>query len=204
MAQLFPMFLKLEGRRCLLVGAGKIAAQKLDCLLSAGADLHVVAPEASAEVVRLAANRRLTWLARTFQPADLDGAVLVIAATNDPAVNGEIFRLAAGRHVLCNAVDEPEHCHFYFSAVVRRGDLQIAISTGGHSPALAQRLRTELESRFAPDYGRWLAWLGAVRKLYFQRRIDPQLRTRTLHRLASRKNYERFHLAQLRRPGESK
>jgi precorrin-2 dehydrogenase/sirohydrochlorin ferrochelatase len=201
MVQLFPLFLKLESRRCLVVGAGKIADQKLDSLLSSGADLHVVAPQANERVRQLAASGRLTWHARTFQPADLDDVAMVIAATGDPAANAEIFRLSEARQVLCNAVDEPQHCHFYYPAVVRRGDLQIAISTGGHSPALAQRLRAELEKIFTPDYAPWLQWLGTVRSLLFRRSIDPQLRTQTLRRIATRDVYERFTRAHQRRQG---
>ena len=144
MANLFPLFLKLEGRDCLVVGGGSIAAQKLDGLLSAGAHLHVVAPKADDRIRELVSDGRLRWSQREFRPSDVTGAVLVVAATGDPMVNETVFREAQSRGVLCNAVDEPDHCNFYYPAVVRRGDLQIAISTAGHSPALAQRLRKDL------------------------------------------------------------
>ena len=196
MANLFPMFVKLEGRRCLVVGAGPIAEQKIESLLLSGADVHVVAPEATEGIQGLAASGRLHWHSRRFTPADLDGVQLVIAASGDPAVNGEVFQHCERRGIFCNAVDEPEHCRFYYPAVVRRGDLQIAVSTAGHSPALAQRLRAELEARYGPEYGPWLQWLGRVRQLFFRRPMDPQRRKDTLHRIARNEVFERFNAAQ--------
>ena len=192
MADLFPLFLKLEGRRCVLVGAGAIARQKLEGLLASGADLHVVAPQAAAEIQELARSRRLTWTQAEFNAAHLDSAVLVVAAAGDPAVNEAVFRAARERGVLCNAVDEPERCDFFYPAVVRQGDLQIAISTAGKSPALAQRIRRELEEQFDAGYVAWLNWLGRVRELLFQRQVEPELRKRTLHRIAGRAVFERF------------
>jgi precorrin-2 dehydrogenase/sirohydrochlorin ferrochelatase len=186
------MFVKLEGQSCLVVGAGQIAEQKIRALLASGANVRVVAPHASESIRALAAAGQLTWNERTFQEADLDGHVLVVAATGDRAVNEAVFRGASSRHVLCNAVDEPEHCHFYYPAVVRRGDLQIAISTAGHSPALAQRLRAELEALIGPEYEELLRWLGKVRGMLFRRCMDSRLRTKALHRIASREVSERF------------
>jgi precorrin-2 dehydrogenase len=203
MGDLFPFFLKLDGRRCVIVGAGKVAEQKIQGLLAAGADVHVVAPDASPAFRRLAENGRVSWLARRFEPGDLDEAFMVIAATGDALVNEYIFREAESRRVLCNAVDEPERCHFYYPAVVRRGDLQIAISTAGQSPALAQRLRVELEAMFGPEYQAWLQWLGNVRKLLYERHVDPQRRKLALHRIASREIYERFASARARRVRET-
>jgi precorrin-2 dehydrogenase/sirohydrochlorin ferrochelatase len=204
MANLFPAFLKLEGRRCLVVGGGRTAEQKVNGLLSAAADVLLVSPEATDGIRALAAAGQVHWEARTFTPSDLDGAVLVVAATGDRTVNEEVFRSAEARRILCNAVDEPEHCHFYFPAIVRRGDLQIAISTAGHSPALAQRLRAELESLFGPEYENWLRWLGGVRALMFRRPIDPERRKQALHRIASREVFDRFIRAQKRVNGVSR
>ncbi len=203
MASLFPLFLKLEGRRCLVVGAGKVAEQKIGPLLASGTDVLVVAPEGARTVRQLAKNGRLQWEQRGFVPGDLNGVTLVVTATGDRALNQEIFRLAGERNVLCNAVDEPENCNFYYPSIVRRGDLQIAISTGGNSPALAQRLRTELEEQFPEEYESWLAWLGKVRGLFFRAKVEPQLRVRALHRVASREVYERFAQSRKRRHGGS-
>lgn len=192
MADLFPIFMKLERRPVLVVGAGRIAEQKLDGLLRAGAEVHVVAPPASEAIELLDREGRLRWSRREFAVSDVEGQFLVIAATGDPAVNERVFRAAEDRHVLCNAVDEPERCHFYCPAVMRRGDLQIAISTAGHSPALAQRIRRELEAQFDAAYADWLRWLGEVRRRLFSRAIDPQRRRAVLHRIARNDVYERF------------
>src|SRR4051812_4204213 len=118
MANLFPIFLKLEGRRVLIAGAGPVAEQKLDGLLRAGAAVHVVAPEATDLVRRLARDGGLRWSQREFAVSDLDGVGLVIAATGNQVVNESIYREAEIRGILCNAVDEPERCHFYYPAVV--------------------------------------------------------------------------------------
>ncbi len=192
MSALFPIFLKLSGQSCLVVGAGQIAEQKLEGLLVSGAVVAVVAPQATETIRQLAAEGRISWIERTFEPSDLEDKVLVVAATGDRAINEEVYRAACSRHVLCNAVDEPDHCHFYYPAIVRRGDLQIAISTAGHSPALAQRLRLELEALFGPEYGDLLNWLGKVRVMLFRRSMDSKSRKRALHRIASREVTSRF------------
>jgi precorrin-2 dehydrogenase/sirohydrochlorin ferrochelatase len=193
MASLFPMFVKLDGRRVLLVGAGRIAEQKVHGLLEAGARVVVVAEAAREGFVRLAAERKLELQIRSFDSADLDAAVLVIAATGDAAVNQRVFDAASERGILCNAVDEPERCHFYYPAVVRRGDLQIAISTNGKSPALAQRIRAELEREFDESYGAWLEWLGTVRHWLFQYEAEPEHRRQLLRSIASEKGHKNFH-----------
>lgn len=192
MASLFPMFLKLEACRCVVVGAGVIASQKLASLLDSGAEVRVVAPEAVDSIRELARNGRVVWTQTEFRPEHLAGAKLVIAATGDAAVNEQVYRAAQEHGVLCNSVDEPERCDFFYPAVVRRGDLQIAISTAGKSPALAQRIRKDLEAQFDSSYVSWLEWLGTVRQLYFQRHVEPGLRTQALHRMADRAVFERF------------
>lgn len=192
MAALFPMFLKLDACRCVVVGAGVVASQKLDGLLESGAEVQVVAPQASESIQELARIGRIAWTPAEFRPEHLEGAKLVIAATGDPVVNEQVYRAARQRGVLCNSVDEPERCDFFYPAVVRRGDLQIAISTAGKSPALAQRIRQDLEEQFDSSYSSWLQWLGSVRQLFFQRHVEPELRKRALHRMADRAVFERF------------
>ncbi|HVJ05958.1 MAG TPA: bifunctional precorrin-2 dehydrogenase/sirohydrochlorin ferrochelatase [Candidatus Saccharimonadales bacterium] len=199
MANLFPLFLKLDGRKCVVVGGGKIAESKLDLLLSSGANVEVVAPEATERIRNLDRAGRLRWAPYCFAPKDLDGALLTIAATGSTAVNEKVFLAATDRGVLCNAVDDPERCDFYYPAVVHRGDLQIAISTSGKSPALAQRIRIELEQRFDEGYGEWLSWLGSVRDLFFRRPIDPERRRLALHKIAGSGVYERFRSSRQRR-----
>ncbi|MGA3128524.1 MAG: bifunctional precorrin-2 dehydrogenase/sirohydrochlorin ferrochelatase [Candidatus Korobacteraceae bacterium] len=199
MAALFPMFLKLKGRKCVVVGAGRIATQKLKSLLDCAADVHVIAPEASREIQQLARDGSATWTQAEFKAEHLAGSLLVIAATGDPAVNKQVCRAAQEQGVFCNAVDEPERCDFFYPAVVRQGDLQIAISTAGKSPALAQRIRKELEAQFGSSYIAWLNWLGSVRELFFKRQVEPGLRERTLHHIASRTIFERFTASQQRK-----
>src|SRR5438445_395897 len=133
------MFLKLEGRPCLVVGAGTVAEGKIGSLLLAGATVRVVAPQADVAVQEWARTGVMRWESREFCLLDLDGVFLVIAATSSNEVNGSVFREAQRRNVLCNVVDDPEHCDFYYPAVVRRGQLQIGISTAGESPAREQK-----------------------------------------------------------------
>jgi precorrin-2 dehydrogenase/sirohydrochlorin ferrochelatase len=190
---LFPIFLKLVGRRCLVVGAGKVGEPKIQSLLSANARVVVVAPEATAAVQDWAQSGAIDWKRRSFEPTDLDSVFLVISATSSDDVNESVFLEARQRGILCNSVDDPEHCDFFYPAIVRRGDFQIAISTGGHSPALAQRLRSELEAQFGPEYASWVSELGRVREQLFGTDIDPEKRRQLLHELASK---EAFRTAQ--------
>src|SRR6266478_10108043 len=192
---LFPMFMKLEGRSCLVVGAGTIGEPKIGSLIAAGASVRVVALHATAAVTEWARTGAITWEARAFNAADLDNTFMVIAATNSRDLNAAIFHEARQRNVLCNVVDDPEYCDFYYPAVVRRGDLQIAISTNGHSPALAQRIRRELEIRFGPEYGEWLEELGKIRRQLFASGMNPDERRRLLHELAGREPFERMQSA---------
>jgi precorrin-2 dehydrogenase len=188
----FPVFLKIAARPCLVVGAGREGEAKIAGLLAAGASIRVVAPHATTAVESWARQGRLQWMARGFEDADLDGIFLVVAATSRRELNQRIYREAERRRVLCNVVDDPPHCHFYYPSVVRRGALQIAISTDGKSPALAQRLRRELEDQFGPEYEEWIDELGRERARLFREPMDPEVRRRRLHELASRESFEEF------------
>jgi len=148
----FPILLRLQGRTCLVVGAGRIAAAKAAGLLSHGARVVVVAPKAVRWIRERAQSGKLAWRRRAFSARDLRGAFLVVAATNSAASNCAVFRACRARGVFCNVVDDPEHCDFFYPAVMRRGRLQIAISTEGNSPALAARLRQELNCQFGPEW----------------------------------------------------
>ena len=160
---------------------------KIQSLLDAGAEVRVVASRGTATVADWAQNGAISWEVREFQPSDLDGAFLVIAATNSTATNAVIHQESQQRNIMCNSVDDPENCDFYYGSVVRRGDLQIAISTAGKSPALAQRLRQDLEKRIGPEYTAWMDELGQEREKLFAQSIDPEERKRLLHELVSRK-----------------
>jgi precorrin-2 dehydrogenase/sirohydrochlorin ferrochelatase len=189
---LFPAFLKLAGRRCLVIGAGRVAEEKIESLLRAEADVRVVAPAATDRVRGWARAGKIRWDARKFRSSDLKHAFLVVAATSSPALHARIFREARRRGVLCNVVDDPAHCDFYYGAVVRRGALQIAISTGGHSPALAQRLRIQFEKEFSVKYEDWLEELAAARQKLLKKPISGERRRALLHRLASQDSFEEF------------
>jgi len=189
---LFPIFLKLAQRRCLVVGAATVAEPKIEGLLAAGAQVLVVAPRATARVKQWALAGRIAWETRRFEARDLSGVFLVVLATSSPQTNRAIFDEARARGVLCNAVDDREHCDFHYPAVVRRRRLQIAISTGGASPALAQRLRCQLEEQFGPDYAAWLDWLAESRNSLFAKRVSPDRRRVLLHKIASQRSWNNF------------
>src|SRR5215203_489638 len=183
---LFPIFVKLDGRRVLLVGAGPMGESKIQGLLAAGAGVTVVSPDATVGIQKLAAEGAISWHQRVFEPADLDGAALVIAAVPKDIAR-QIYDEAHARGVLVNSVDDPDNCDFYYPAVVNRGDLQIAISTSGHSPALAQRIRIELEQQFGPEYTAWVRQLGDSRRALFAADMDAEARKRMLHEIAGEK-----------------
>ena len=185
-ASMLPIFLKLDGRRCLLVGAGNVALDKIGSLLKTGLQLRVVAPEARAEVRRLAEEGKLEWVQRAFEPSDLDGNFLAIAATDSPDVNTAVYRASVERNILCNSVDDIPNCDFFFGSVVSRGDLQIAISTAGQSPAVAQRLRREIDDQLPDDLGPWLQQLGQLRREVLEVHPSGEARKSLLHRLAQR------------------
>lgn len=183
---LFPLYLKLTGRPCLVVGAGKIAEGKIASLLEAEARVTVVAPQADPRVEEWAAAGEITLHRREFRTGDTDEMFLIVAGTNVPAVNRAVFHAARERGILCNAVDDPPYCDFYFPSVVRRGDLQIAISTAGESPALAMQLRKELNEQLPQDVGPWLMELGRLRREMLQLMPLGEQRKLLLHQLAQR------------------
>ncbi len=186
------MFLKLAGRLCLVVGAGRIAEPKIESLVRCGARVRVIAPTAAATIQEAASTGKLVWEQRAFRPSDLDGVFLVVAATPFPELHQLIFRQAQDAGILCNAVDEPSRCDFYYPAVVRRGPLQIAISTSGNSPSLAQRLRRELEQYFGPEYGPWVAEIGKARGDLMANGDAPEQRKTALKEISSERSFRRF------------
>jgi len=168
------------------VGAGNVALEKIGSLLSTGLRLRVVAPEARDEVKQLAADGTLEWVQRRFEESDLDGMFLVIAATNAPEVNAAVYQGCVARNIVCNSVDDIPNCDFYFGSVVRRGGLQIAISTGGNSPAVAQRLKREIDAQLPQDFGEWLEDLGQLRREVLAAHPRGEERKALLHELGQR------------------
>jgi precorrin-2 dehydrogenase/sirohydrochlorin ferrochelatase len=187
---LFPMFLKLEGKQCLVVGAGKVGEPKIGGLLETGARIRVVALDASPTVREWACAGKIELELRAFSAEDLSGAFLAVVATNSRTLNERVYREAQRRGVLCNVVDVPDLCDFFYPAIVRRGDLQIAISTAGQSPSLAQKIRQQLEKQFGPGYAVWVAELGETRKLILASDLDKERKLDLLHSLASREAVE--------------
>src|SRR6202795_778043 len=186
MKTLFPMFVKLDGRQVLIVGAGRVGEPKIRGLLPSGAKIRVVAQEANETVRQWARNGEIALEERGFVLSDLDDIFLVVVATSSRELNELIFSEAQARRILCNVVDVPEQCDFYYPAVVRRGDLQIAISTSGQSPSLSQKLRQQLERQFGPGYAEWVKELGETRRLVLASDLDPKRKRELLHSLASR------------------
>ncbi len=183
---LFPIFLKLTGRRCLVVGAGNIAESKIESLHAADAEVTVVATRVSARVQEMATNGEIRLHIREFVDADLDGNFLVVAGTDIPEVNRAVFAGSERRNIMVNAVDDPPYCDYYFPSIVKRGDLQIAISTAGESPALAQQLRRELNEQLPRELGPWLMELGRLRREVLAMEPLGEQRKVLLHQLAQR------------------
>jgi precorrin-2 dehydrogenase/sirohydrochlorin ferrochelatase len=189
---MYPLFLNLCKRDCLVVGGNQIAEAKIRDLLQAGARVTVVAPEATNVIASLACAQQVRWQKRHYQTGDLRDRFLVVTVA-DASTNAKVYTDAEARSTLCNAVDDIEHCNCFASSVVRRGPLQIAISTGGKSPALAQRLRVELEQQFGQEYFSWVKELGEQRRrLFSEPNLDPDARKRELHRQASAAAFESF------------
>jgi precorrin-2 dehydrogenase/sirohydrochlorin ferrochelatase len=187
---LFPMFMKLEGRRCLVVGAGKVGEPKIAGLLETGARIDVIALDATAAIREWARAGKIDLELRPFNSRDLDGIFLAVVATSSRTLNERVYREAQARGVLCNVVDVPDLCDFFYPSIVRRGDLQIAVSTAGQSPSLAQKIRQQLEKQFGPGYAAWVTELGATRKLILASDLDKGRKLELLHSLASREAFE--------------
>ncbi len=163
MKKTYPVILYLEGRRCVLVGGGKSAEHKIKGLLNAKADLFVVAPEATSTFHELASGGKIELELRPFQPSDLDGAMIVIAATDDIAINTAVWNAARERNILMNSVDDVPRCDFIAPAIARQGPVAVAISTNGTSPALAAHLRRKMETIMGPEIGVLAEVLGGMR-----------------------------------------
>jgi siroheme synthase-like protein len=161
-----PANLLVRGRRVVVVGAGRIAARKIEPLLDLGADVHVIAPAAGAEVRKWADAGRCTLTEREFAPGDLDGAWLAVTATDDPAVNAAVFAAGEAARVWVNSADDPANCSFTMMSIVRRSDLVVAIGTGGRSPALAAHLRRLLNEELGPEYEVLLDLLSEAREAW--------------------------------------
>lgn len=163
----YPVFIDLSDKDCLVVGAGEVGRRKIAALLerSPRSLLVVDTREPDDEMVEIVEHPAVTHETRTFDPSDLDGRFLVIASTSDEATNWRISNLCKERNILCNIVDQPEKCSFIVPAVFTQGDLTLAVSTGGSSPALAKKIRKELDEHFGAHYGHFLVFMSRLRPL---------------------------------------
>jgi len=170
----YPIFAVIDRKPCLVVGGGLVGERKVHDLMAAGARVTVVSRTLTPELADLAARGEIHYLPEDFQEAQVEGMALVMAATGDPEVNARVSAAAQARGIWVNVADNPEYCTFIVPAMVRRGDLTLAISTGGASPALARQLREDLQQHFGPEYGPYLDLLRRVRiQLLMERRAHP-------------------------------
>jgi precorrin-2 dehydrogenase / sirohydrochlorin ferrochelatase len=180
----YPMFVDLEGWRCLVVGGGPIATEKVEKLLDHGAAVRLVSPAVTPELAdRVAAGELAEFHERPYEPSDLDDCFLVIAATNLDAVNRMVWQDAEARGMLCNVVDVPPLCNFIVPSIVRRGELAIAISTGGASPVVAKHIRRQLDELYGPEWESLVAILREVRDELKLRYLDMPSRRDAVERL---------------------
>ena len=188
----YPIYLELSGRRVVVIGAGAVAARKAQSLLDAGARLVIVAEHINDMLTALCQGTNAKLIESKYSKDYLVGAVLAIAATNNSQLNKQIYKDCQELEILCNVVDEPELCDFFVPAVVKRGDLQIAIGTEGNCPAYAGHLRKKLEQTFTEKHGEFLAELEAFRKYIIEQVRNPTDRKTLLGQLVDDKSFEYF------------
>ena len=183
MSKFYPIHLDVTGKRCVIIGGGKVAYRKACSLKESGADVVVVSPEVCSEMVN---EEELVLIKKEYEECFLDGALLVIAATDNEAINKKVTLDAEKRNIIVNVVDYPERCSFIVPSTINRGDLCISISTGGASPAVAKRIREELEAVFGKEYEEYLDLLTKMRSLAMTTVEDDAKRRRILQRLAEK------------------
>jgi len=177
MNYLYPIFLNLESKRCLVVGGGEVAERKIKGLLESKADVAVISPDVSEYTANLAKEERIIYKKRSYKKGDLKNFFLVIGATDSGEINELISREAKESGILCNIVDSPHLCNFFVPSVASSGDLKIAISTNGKSPALAKKIRKELENIYGSEYALFLNYLGELReKLLKMKNVNDEKR----------------------------
>lgn len=176
----YPIILDLTNKKCLIVGGGEVALRKAESLLDAGASVCVISPDIDSRIESLG---KVEIVRRSYQTGDIDGCALVFAATDDRPLNMSISSEAAGKGILSNVVDDPELCSFIVPSIMRRGDLMIAISTGGKSPSLSKRIRKELEQAYAQEYAELLDILGQMRPLVKEKYVSQAEREAVFSRL---------------------
>lgn len=170
----YPVYLDIQNRNCLVVGGGAVGTRKVMTLLNCGSTVTVVSPDVSEQLLELADNSSIILEKRPYQTTDLDNMFLVIGATDNEGLNRQIHRDAERLNKLCNIADRPEACNFILPSIVNRGDLMIAISTSGKSPAFAKKLRKDLEKEFGNEYAEFLTLMGEIRKKLLAEKHEPE------------------------------
>jgi precorrin-2 dehydrogenase len=182
----YPIYLDIKDRNCLVVGGGAVGTRKVETLMECGAEVTVVSIDATEKLKKLSDSGVILLKERVFQSADLDGVFLVIGATDNEDLNVKIHAEAQRRCVLCNIADRPEACNFILPSIVNRGDLIIAISTSGKSPAFAKKLRRQLEAQFGDEYAEFLDLMGAIRKKLLSKDQGPEAHKHLFEQLIER------------------
>ena len=176
----YPIYLNLKGKQVVVIGGGDVAERKVESLLGTGAAIRVISPEVTAALVSLANAKLIELQQRHYIQGDCNGATLVLSATDDPEVSKAVWEEATAAGVMVNTADQPALCNFIMPAVVRRGDLTVAISTGGASPALAARLRGKLSRMLGPEYEKLIDLLAQARP-EIRRRVQHERDRKVLH-----------------------
>ena len=179
----YPIYLDVKDRKCLVVGGGAVGTRKVETLLECGAKVTVVSIDASEKLKKLSNSGLIRLKERAFQTDDLESVFLVVVATDDEDLNIKVHAAAERRRVLCNIADRPEACNFILPSIVSRGDLTIAISTSGKSPAFAKKLRKQLEAQFGDEYAEFLKLMGAIRKKLLSKDHEPEAHKHLFERL---------------------
>jgi len=170
----YPVNLDIQDRRCLVVGGGGVGTRKVKTLIGCGGKVTVISPQGTKELAHLNKNGLIIWNKRKYRSSDMDGPFLVIGATDNERLNRQISVDADNGNVLCNIADRPELCNFILPAIVARGDLVIAVSTSGKSPALAKMIRKSMEVQFGDEYAEFLILMGRIRKKLLAQEHEPE------------------------------
>ena len=182
----YPVSLDIRNRKCLVVGGGSVSNRKVMTLLECGAIVTVVSPDVAEELFELAEKKMIELKKRPYEPSDIDGMFLVIGATDNEELNRQINKDAERQNKLCNIADRPEACNFILPSIVNRGNLVIAISTSGKSPAFAKKMRQDLEKEFGEEYDEFLQLMGAIRKNALSEKHEPEAHKHLFEQLINR------------------
>ncbi len=181
----YPILIRLEGKKVVVVGGGVVAQRKVDTLLAYRADVHLISRELTPKLHQYLEKKKIKLCGHEFDESHLDGAFVVIAATDDPLLNRQVSERASARGLLINAVDQPADCNFIVPSILRRGDLLIAVSTSGKSPAFAKKVREELEKQFGDEYGSFLVLMGFLREEILEMNLSQEENKRIFQQLVN-------------------